>query len=142
MPRPYSQDLRERAIALVAAGQSRRAVAQLLALAESTVIAWVKRHTETGSCAAKPMGGTRRAVLHPERAWLLARVAEEPDLTLRALRAELADRGLTASVDALWRFLRTENLTFKKNAARRRTGPTRCATQARALAASPGPGRP
>lgn len=41
MPRPYSQDLRERAVALVSAEYSRWAVARLLDLAESVVSAGV-----------------------------------------------------------------------------------------------------
>jgi putative transposase len=45
-------------------------------------------------------------VLAGERAWLLARIAEVPDLTLRAIRRELADRGVVVSYDAVWRFYR------------------------------------
>ena len=122
MPRAYSQDLRDRAVALVALGQSRRSVARLLDLAESTVINWCKRQEVSGSCAAKRMGGQRRALLLPERDWLLARVSAAPDLTLRALRSELAERGTKVCVDTVWRFLMAEALTFKKNPARRRAG--------------------
>lgn len=93
MTRPYSLDLRLRAVSLVEAGQSRRAVARLLDLGEATVIRWMRRHAATGGCAAKPMGGVRHAVLLHERDWLLARVAAVSDLTVRALRAELAVRG-------------------------------------------------
>ena len=114
MTRPYSLDLRLRAVLLVEAGQSRRAVARLLHLGEATVIRWTRRHTITGGCAAKPMGGRRRAVLLHERDWLLARIAAVPDLTVRALRAELAARGTPVSNDAVWRFLSAERLTFKK----------------------------
>lgn len=114
MPRPYSNDLRERALALVAKGQSRSAVARLLGLAESTVINWAKRKDLTGDFAAKPMGGKRKALLLPERDWLLARVSAVPDVTVRALRAELADRDVKVCVDTVWRFLMAEGLTFKK----------------------------
>jgi transposase len=58
--------------------------------------------------------------LLPERDWLLARVAAAPDLTLRALQAELAERGVAASYGAVWAFLAAEGLTFKKKPARRR----------------------
>jgi transposase len=122
MPRAYSLDLRQRAVALVAAGQSRRAVAQLLALGEATVIRWMRQQTTTGHCAAKPMGGARHAVLLHERDWLLARIAAAPDLTISALRSELAERGTKVSRDAVWRFLGKERLTFKKKPARRRAG--------------------
>jgi transposase len=45
---------------------------------------------------------------------LLARIAEKPDLTLRAMVAELAERGTTASYGAVWRFFKREGITFKK----------------------------
>jgi len=122
MTRAYSQDLRERAVGLVAAGQSRRSVARLLELGASTVIRWTRRQAVTGSCAAKPMGGVRHAVLLPEREWLLARIAAAPDFTLRGLRAELRERGSLVSYDAVWRFVRNQRLTFKKKPARRRAG--------------------
>ena len=118
MPKPYSSDLRARVIALVEAGQSRSAVARLLALSKSVVILWVKHYRETGKQAAKPMGGRRRFALLAERDWLLARIAAAPDLTGMALRAELAERGTKVSYDAVWRFLRDERLTFKKKPAR------------------------
>jgi transposase len=40
--------------------------------------------------------------------WLLARIAEKPDLTLRAVVAELAERGTPASYGAVWRFFKHE----------------------------------
>ena len=58
-----------------------------------------------------------------ERDWVLSRIAEKPDLTLRALLKELADRGLVASYYALWHFLQHEGVTFKKKPSRLRTGP-------------------
>ena len=47
-------------------------------------------------------------------------MAAAPDLTVRALRAELAERGARASYGAVWSFLAAEGLTFKKKPARRR----------------------
>jgi len=140
MPKPYSSDLRQRAIALVEAGQSRSAVARLLSLGKATVILWVKDYRATGKQAAQPMGGCRRFALLAERDWLLARIAAAPDLTGQALRAELAARGTKVSYDAVWRFLRQERLTFKKKPARRRAGPPGRRPQARAVEAAPAPG--
>ena len=114
MAKPYSSDLRQRAIALVEAGQSRRAVAKLLYLDKLTLILWVKEYRATGRQAAKPMGGRRRFALLAERDWLLARIAATSDLTVRALRSELAQHGAKVSYDAVWRFLRDERLNFKK----------------------------
>jgi transposase len=120
MAKPYSQDLRERAVAAVVAGQSRHAVAKLFRLSASTVIKWSQRFDSTGSTAAKPMGGVRRDALGEQRDWLRTRLAEKPDLTLEALRAELAARGTEVSVWTIWNFCRAEKLTFKKKPAAKR----------------------
>ena len=71
------------------------------------------------------MGGWRQLRLKREREWLLARIAEKPDLTLRAVVAELAERGTPASYGAVWRFFKHEGITLKKNPARQRTGSCR-----------------
>ena len=112
MARPYSLDLRERVVALVTGGMSCRDVAELNRLAPSTVVKWSGRERETGSPAAKPMGGKRPFLLVDHRDWLLGRMAEKPDLTLNALREELAERGTIVSCDTLWRFLKREGITF------------------------------
>src|SRR5579872_6109557 len=102
MTRPYSLDLRERAVAFVVAGNSCRAAAARFAVSVSSVVRWTQRQRQTGSCGAKRMGGHRRPVLLPERDWLLARLAAAPDLTVRALRAELLMRGVVVSYGAVW----------------------------------------
>jgi hypothetical protein len=79
------------------------------------------------------MGGVRRAVLAGERDWLLARIGEKRDLTLRAIQAELADRGVKVSYDAVWRFYLREGFTFKKKPVRHRAGPPGRGAQARSL---------
>lgn len=123
MSRPYSLDLRERVVASVAEGQSRRAIAAVFKLGAATVVRWCQRARETGSAAAKPMGGKRPCLLAGERDWLLGRLGEKPDLTLHALLGELrAHRGVVVSCDTLWRFLRREGISFKKNRSRRRAG--------------------
>lgn len=123
MARPYSLDLRERVVAQVARGMTRQAVADLNGIVSSTVTKWCGRERENGTPAAKPMGGHRPRKLEDERAWLLARIREKPDLTLHALLAELADqRGLVVSCDTLWRFMKREGISFKRNRARQRAG--------------------
>ena len=91
MPRAYSLDLRERVVALVASGEPCRAVAELFDVSVASVVKWSQRARATGSAAAKPMGGRRPYLLKGERDWLLARLAEKPDLTLHALWQSLAN---------------------------------------------------
>src|SRR5258708_11448571 len=115
MASPYSQDLRGRVVGSVAAGRSCRATASLFGVSVASVVKWSQRYRATGSTAASKMGGWRPLLLKSEREWLLARIAEKPDLTLRAVVAELAARGSPASYGAVWRFFAREGITFKKS---------------------------
>src|SRR3954452_10683067 len=94
MPRPYSQDLRDRVVASVAGGRSCRATATIFSVSVATVVRWSQRFRARGGAPAVAMGGRRPHCLASRRAWLLARIAEKPDLTLRAIRAELAAEGV------------------------------------------------
>ncbi|MEH2469625.1 transposase [Nitrobacteraceae bacterium AZCC 2161] len=49
-----------------------------------------------------------------QREWLLARLEAVPDLTLRALVAELRERGVVTSYGSVWRTVRDARLSFKK----------------------------
>ena len=116
MPRPYSQDLRDRVVASVAGGCSRRATAKIFSVSVATVVRWSQRFATTGSAAALAMGGRRPLRLAGRRDWLLARIAEKPDLTLRAIRAELAAEGIEVSYGVVWAFFARDGITFKKRA--------------------------
>jgi transposase len=139
MSRPYSLDFRERAVALVKDGRSRREVARLFGVGDASVIRWCQRAETAGSPAAKRMGRRQGDfILLPERDWLLARIAAVPDLTLRGVQAELKARGIVVSIKAIWNFFRGEKLTFKKKPARRRTVQAGRRAQARPLASASG----
>ena len=118
MTRPLSNDLRERVVAAVASGESCRSAASRFGVAVSSVVKWSQRHRATGSVAPGKMGGHRRRVLEPHRAFIVERIAQTPDLTLHRLKEELAARGVHVSHNAVWLFLRREGLRFKKNAVR------------------------
>ena len=115
MARPYSLDLRERVVAAVESGRTVRDVASSFGVSVSSVVKWSQRYRATGSAAALPMGGHRPFALAAHRGWVLSRLAEKPDLTLRALRAELAARGIVVSNYAVWHFLKAQGITFKKS---------------------------
>ena len=59
MARPYSLDLRERVVALVARGETCRSVAAVFDVSVASVVKWSQRSRATGSAAAKAMGGKR-----------------------------------------------------------------------------------
>jgi transposase len=118
MAKPYSQDLRDRVIGSVAGGRTCRATVALFGVSVASFVKWSQRWRASGSAAAKPMGGWKRLLLTSEREWLLTRIAEKPDLTLRAVVAELAERGTPASYGAVWRFFKREGISFKKKPTR------------------------
>ncbi len=100
MTRPISMDLRERAMARLADGQSVRQVA-----------------------AARP-----RKIVGDHEAWLLERI--ETPFTLRGLVSELAARGLKVDYRTVWKAVHRAGYSFKKNRAGRRATPAgRCTPQ-------------
>jgi transposase len=69
MGKPYSMDLRERAVAAVLRdGLSRHESAARFGVAPSTVINWVRRVQETGSVAPGQMGGQKPKAIAGEHA--------------------------------------------------------------------------
>ncbi len=132
MPKPYSDDLRARAIANVEGGASRHEVAALFEVSPSTVIKWLQRWRDIGSAAAKPSGGSVSPL--EERAnWLLALIAEHPDLTLDEVVTAMRKRRIVGSRSALSRFFVRHDITFKKKSACRGAGSTRRRTRATTL---------
>ena len=118
MARPLSNDLRERVVAAVDSGESCRSVAARFEVAVSSVVKWSLRRRRTGSVAPAKMGGHRKPVLEPHRAFIVERIERTPHLTLHGLKAELAARGVKVSHTVVWAFLRREGLRFKKNIVR------------------------
>lgn len=124
MTRPYSQDLRKRALARVEAGETIRSIAAALRISPSCVSKWKMLKHKTGSLTPGKIGGHKPRTLSGRRAeWLRERIQSAP-FTLRGLTAELAARGVKADPRAVWVFLRAEGLSFKKNRAAGRSKPT------------------
>ncbi len=122
MAKPYSMDLRERALARVQAGESVRSVAEVLSISPSSVVKWSQRLRATGSVAPGQMGGHRpRLIVGAHEAWLRERMTAG-DFTLRGLVAELAARGLKVDYRTVWSFAHRAGLSFKKNRSGKRAG--------------------
>jgi transposase len=85
------------------------------------------------------MGRKQERSLAGEREWLLGRLEAVPDLTLRALVAELRDRGVMTSYGSVWRIVREAGVTFKKNSVRRRATAAEDRAPARAVEEVSGP---
>ena len=116
MPKPYSQDLRDRVIDAVERGaMSRRAAARRYEISKSVAIKWLERLERDGSREPVGHGGHRASKLMPHREFLEAARAEKPDITLQALCDRLwAERGVKADTSMMSRFFRRIGVTFKK----------------------------
>ena len=119
MPKPYSQDLRERVVEAVEAGATRHATAARFKVSVASAIRWMQRWQKSGEIAAKPCGGSD-SPLEDHEAVLLALAAEQPDLTLDEFCAVLRVREIKTSRVSVWRFFQRHGLSFKKNSARQR----------------------
>ena len=117
MPRAYSADMRERVIARVASGGSRREAAEHYDVSASTAVTWMKCFDETGRSAAKPRGGSI-SPLEEYADFLLTLVAEQPDLTLDDVVFAMRKQRIAGSRTAVWRFFERHKITFKKKPAR------------------------
>ena len=135
MGRAYSNDLRERVLARVLLGEPVRSVAALYSISPSAVVKWSQRYRRTGSVAPGQIGGHKRKLLAAHRDFVQACFSDRPDLTLRGLQARLrAERGVKVSYGAVWYFVHSEGLSYKKNRIRQRTGPSGNRAAASAMA--------
>ncbi len=53
MPAPYSEDLRQKAIAAVERGEGKSDVSRMLNISRNTLDLWLKRKEQTGNCQAR-----------------------------------------------------------------------------------------
>ena len=119
MPRPYSDDLRERAVEEVKSGASRREVAEQFGVSPSGVIKWLRRWRETGSAAAKPNGGSV-SPLEKYAKWFLDLIAARPDLTLDEVMVAKRKARIPGSRSAVGRFFLRHGISVKKKPVRSR----------------------
>ena len=122
MARPLSLDLRLRIAAALAEGATVRDAAKRFGVsAASAVRIGQLARAGRGLCARK-VGGNRPPVLLSANEAITIRLAAKSDWTVRALAADLKADGIAVSHDTVWRFLRRQGLTFKKNSAGERDG--------------------
>jgi putative transposase len=118
MGKYYSLDLRERAVAAYRSGESCRAVGARFSIAPSTVVKWSALLERSGGLAPGKIGGHRVRMLEPHRDFIRTQLKGTPHLTLHRLVDLLAARGVAVSHDTVWRFLRAQGLSHKKNPVR------------------------
>jgi len=115
--RPYSNDLRERVIAALEAGeQSQAEIAETFAVSLPTVEKWWRTWRQTGRRTALPHAGGEPRALRVCAALIRAEVKKRPDVTLEELCARVAEaEGVKASPSMMCRELRRLRLPLKKS---------------------------
>ena len=109
--RAVSEDLRGRAVAAVLeGGMSAAAAARHFGLGERTVRRWLKRFRERGHVRPDRQGGATPSRTEPERERIFRMLEEQPELSVRGLRAALAAEGLSFGATAVQRFLQRHRL--------------------------------
>lgn len=116
MGKSYSSDLRDRVVAFVEAGHSRRAAARHFGVSASFAIKLMQRVKRLGTAAparqGRPPGGRLLAL----EAFLTGAVEAQPDITMPELAARLAaEHGMRADPAELSRFLCRRGYTYKKS---------------------------
>ena len=117
MGKSYSMDLRERIVAQVAAGGSRRGAARRFGVSDSCAVKLVARAERTGSVEparqGRPPGGGKLAA---HMAFLIEIVEAAPDITLPELAARLeAEREVKVTAPSLSRALIAAGFSYKKS---------------------------
>jgi len=114
--KPYSQDLRERAIAALEAGKTQAEVAAQFSIHKSTLEKWWYRWRDTGSCAALPLNHGPERTLQAAESFIRAEVKKRPDATLSELCERVKEaEGLVVSPSMMCRELKLLNLPRKKS---------------------------
>ena len=114
--KPYSQDLRERAIAALEAGKTQAEVAAQFQIHKSTLEKWWYRWRDTGSCAAWPAASGPKRTLQAAERFIRDEVKKQPDLTLVELCERVQEaKGLVASPSMMCRELKILKLPRKKS---------------------------
>ena len=126
MAKALSIDLRQRVVAAIEGGLSRRRAAAQFNVSPASAVRWSGRQRESGDIAPERQGGDRRSHrIEAHAQVILDAVAATPDITLAELRDTLAAHGAAASIASLWRFFDRRKITLKK---RRRMPPSNAAT--------------
>jgi transposase len=145
MVKPLSNDLRERVVAFVEAGHSRRAAAAHFRVSPSFVIKLMMLFRQTGRVDHRQLGGQRRFKLDRHRSFILERVAERADITMPELAVKLALATGTRRPLVVVALADPQRLSFQKKhcGPANKTGQTSARRAANGLSiASLGCGRP
>jgi transposase len=95
MAKPYSEDLRSRAVETILDGATIPETAEYHGLSISSIVRFLKLHRETGSVSPAKFGGYKDFALAEHEELVRQLVADQPDITLEELVARLAKKKVT-----------------------------------------------
>ena len=123
MARALSVDHRERVVAAIAGGLSRRQAAARFGVSAASAIRWQQLAAQHGTPQPQQQGGDRRSArIEAYAALILGAYEATPDITLAELQALLAEHDIEVAIGTIWRFFKRRGITRKK---RRRMRPSR-----------------
>ena len=115
MVRPLSLDLRVRVAEALAEGSTVREAAKRFGVSVASAVRMGQLARAGHGLAPRKIGGHRSPILLSVSDTLSNRLAAKSDWTVRALAADLRADGIDVSHDTVWRFMRRQGLSFKKN---------------------------
>lgn len=116
MVKPLSLDLRMRVSAALAEGVSVREAAKRFGVSVASAVRIGQLSRSSRGLAPRKIGGSKLPVLRGALAGVVKRrLGEKQDWTVRDLAVALQADGIMVSHDTVWRYLRREGLSFKKN---------------------------
>ena len=117
MAKPYSDDMRRRAIETISDGATIPEAAEQCRVSISSIVRFLKLHRETGSVSPAKIGGYKDFALAEHEELVRQLVGDQPDITLEELTARLAKKKVPVGKSSVSRFLHHLKLTFKKKSA-------------------------
>jgi transposase len=118
MASAFCADRRERVVAAMEAGASRREAARHFEISPASAVRWHETFVREGRPQAKPIGGDQRSRAIEARAGLIRQSYEaRPELFLHELRDRLTERGLRVGVGSLSRFFKRHGISRQKTPA-------------------------
>src|ERR1700712_2933466 len=103
MARALSVDLRDRVVAAIAGGLSRRQAAVRFGVSAASAIRWQQLAAQHGTPRPRQQGGDRRSgKIEAYADLILGAYGVTPDVTLAELQALLADHGTEVALGTIW----------------------------------------
>lgn len=135
MGKPYSVDLRLAVVRSIEAGYTLEEAAEMHGVSLSSVGRFIRLWRTRASVRPAKFGGYKGYALAAHRERVRGWIAAQPDITLVELQRRLMRERVKVSISAIFRFLRSLKLSFKKSSARGRTGSARRGRRALGVAA-------